>query len=510
MKNYYKSPSSKIEIISFGGDGGLVSGSCHRVNFEGSDKGSGICVDYGLFQGRDERSARGERWNFTRVGDIAHGLTDILITHTHIDHTGRIPMVYKAGLTPRILATETTAIFMKPMLQNSALIQAREHLPNRLYDEFDVDKTLRYLKVVKPYVKVPIGQKNSQITAEFLPNGHVMGANSILIRTTNGDHQEQNILFTGDMGKPQQSLCGGYLDQVAKYPHDPIHILVVESTSFTREPISFEEKRTNLLNEINNVWRNGGNPLLPVLSFHRFQEILEMLHNSQGELIPDDCQIFIDAPLGMTLLDKFKKLSPEQLSNQYGDEADFYKNEDESFGRFNLKNLTVINSHEDSINLDKKLAGYPGKAIIIASGGMGEHGRSVNYLRGYFCKNPKNVVLFTCFQADGTKGAALVHHENVLNGRTKGAKVIKVDGFTSHISGPSETFAFLERFNLTKLETILITHGKNSARSAMMTEFQNRGYKANIILPNLNQKIEIIGQSANTSPYNFSSRSGRL
>jgi len=490
MKNFSESKRpTNIEIESLGGDGGMVTGSCHRININNSS----VSVDYGLFQGKyEERSERGERRNFTPPRDIAYGLTDVLITHTHIDHTGRLPMIYKAGFTPRILATETTAIFMKPMLDNSAQIQGRENPQNQLYDQFDVEKTLRYLKVIEPFKEVSIGQKYSKITAEFLPNGHVMGANSILIRNTNKDSNKQNILFTGDMGKPWQSLCGGYLDQAAKYPNDPINVLVVESTNFLKEPISFEEKRTNLLNEIKNTWKNGGNPLLPVLSFHRFPEILEMLHNSQEELDPSgDYQIIIDAPLGVALLKRFKKLAPGELSNQYGDEADFYKTIEESMERFNLEKTTIINSHEDSINSDQRYAEYRGKVIIIASGGMGEHGRAVNYLRGEFGKNPKNTILFSCHQVDGTKGASLVHCKNIPSGKTKGAKVKKIDGFTSHISGPTETFDFLERFNLKKLETVIITHGKDVARTAMANEFKTRGYGANIILPKLNQKVEI-------------------
>jgi len=476
------------EIESLGGDGGLVTGSCHKLKIKPD---SDVVIDYGLFQGRkEERSDRGERRNFTPTKDIAHGVTHILVTHSHIDHTGLLPKIFRAGFTPKILATETTAVFMETMLYNSAKIQSHENIQNRLYDEFDVNKSLRHLYIVDPFTEIPIGQKHSNNTAEFLPNGHVMGANSIIVRT--GDkEQKQNILFTGDMGKPQQSLCGGYLDQVSKYPGDPINVLVVESTNFNKEPITFSEKRTNLLNGIKNVWKNGGNPLLPTLSFHRLQEIMEMIHNSQEDHLLEDCQIFIDAPLGISLLDNFKELNIDQLSLDYGDIQNYYQSKKASKARFNLKNVTVIDSHEESLINDEYLADYSGRCIIIASGGMGEHGRAVNYLRGKFCQNPKNAILFTCHQVDGTKGAAMVHYENIPKGKSKGARVIKIEGFTSHISGPTETFDFLERFNLDKLSTVIITHGKDTARKAMAGEFQRRGYDCNIVLPNLNQKVTI-------------------
>jgi metallo-beta-lactamase family protein len=353
-----------------------------------------------------------------------------------------------------------------------------------------VDNTLRHVVIVKPFREINIGEKYSRTTVQFLPNGHVMGSNSILIKTQ-GDSGNANILFTGDMGKPHQSLCGGYLDQASQYPNDPIDVLVVESTNFLREPISFREKQANLLNEIQNVWKNGGNPLLPTLSFHRFQEIIEILHNNQGKLIPEDCKIFIDAPLGMTLLEDFKELDPDQLTRRFGDEANYYKTIEESLARFNIRNVTIINSHEDSIRNDEALANYRGKAIIIASGGMGGYGRAVNYIHGKFGQNPQNTILFTCYQVEGTEGAALVRRENASKNGRKGARVIKVEGFTSHISGPKETFAFLNRFNLGNLRTVIITHGKDEARQAMAAEFRRKEYRGEVILPVLNQRIKV-------------------
>jgi len=473
------------EIVFFGGVEDMITGSCYRVN----SRDSAICVDYGMFQGRyEERSPRGGRRNFTPPGTMVRGVQDVLITHAHIDHTGRLPMVFRAGFTPTVFATEETAIFMEPLLYNSADIQAKQHPENRLYARADVDETLKHLKVVEPFDEFPVGQRRSNLTAELLPNGHVMGASSIFVRV-----ERQNVLFTGDMGKPHQSLCGGYLYQVAQYPHDPVHVLVVESTSSNREPVTFSEKRTAFLNAIQDAWKNKGNPVLPTLSFHRFQEIIEMLTNSQHEgLIPPDCRIFIDAPLGMTLLDIFKELRPDQLTRRYGDDPNYYKTDAQSLARFDLKNVTVINSHEDSVRHASATAIYSGKSITIASGGMGEYGRVANYLQGDFASNPNNVVVFTCYQVAGTRGNSMLHGESIPGSESKRkAKVVQINGFTSHISGPSETFDFLDRFNLGSLETVIITHGNAQARSAMAQEFKSRGYGNNIVLPSLDQRIQI-------------------
>ena len=475
------------ELIFLGGVGGHVTGSCNRLNA----KNLSILVDCGLFQGKkDERSDKGERRNFAPT-DFAHGVSDVLLTHAHIDHSGLIPRIFKNGFQPNIVVPEVTAQFLETLLYNSAKIQENEHPENRLYETKDVDNTLRRLKIVKPFEIFPIGQKHSKYSAEFLTNGHVMGASSIFINSLGEDGHKQNILFTGDMGKPHQSLCDGYLAYSSNYPTDQVHVLIAESTNFSKEPVSFEDKKNSLINEIKKTWEEGGTPLIPSLSFHRLQEILEILHNSQGNLLPKDCQIYLDAPLGVELLNIFQKLNPEELTNRYGDDPDFYKNTMDSLNRFSVNNLKIINTHQDSLLNDQKFADSSGHAIIIASGGMGEHGRIVNYLHGSFSENPKNSILFTCHQVEGTKGESISRYENLVRNNKKGARVKKLDKFTSHISGPKETFGFLNRFNMSDLQVVIINHGNDTSREAMAKEFKSRGFDGKIILPKLSQKVGI-------------------
>ena len=482
----FESSKDQISIESFGGTGGLITGSCHRVTIS---KDFAILIDSGMYQGKfEERSERGERRNLTPMKNIAAGVTDVLETHIHIDHIGRLPKIYKDGFTPTILATEVTTSFMEAVLLNSAEIQEEKNSQEKLYDKWDVDKTLRHIKTVKPFRKIDIGRKNSHLTAEFLPNGHVMGSSSIIVR----EHSKNTtILFTGDMGKANQSLCGGYKDFINDYPNDQIDILMTESTNFDKKPVNFEEKKKKFLESIQNTWENGGNPVLPTLSFHRTPELMKLINNCQknGEL-PSDLKMIIDAPYAMELLEITKRIGSKYLSKGYGDNPNFYKTDEESISRFDLKNLTIIGSHKESVYTDKEMAEYKGKAIIIASGGMGGFGRSENYLHGDFAKNPKNTILFNCFQVPGAEGSELTKNEETITRYKKtGARISKLEGFTSHISGPEETFDFLERFNFKRLKKIIITHGKDSSRIAMAEEFKKRGYDAEIILSQIRQII---------------------
>ncbi|MFA7676221.1 MAG: MBL fold metallo-hydrolase, partial [Candidatus Shapirobacteria bacterium] len=337
MTRVESSKRNNIIIESFGGTGGCITGSCHRVTINNSTK---FLVDSGMYQGKfEERSKEGIKRNFQPMKNVASEVKNVLETHVHIDHIGRLPMIFKDGFTPTVLASELTAELMEPVLLNSAEIQESKPPQERLYDRWDVDKTLRHIKGVKPFKMVEIGQN---ITAEFLLNGHIFGGSSIFIRNHSSD---KNIFFTGDMGKPYQSLCGGYKEYVNFYPKDPISILMVESTNFERQPISFKEKKKKFLEEIYKVWEGGGNPVFPTLSFHRTPELMELIYNCKknGEL-PKDLITTVDAPYAMKLIYRTIDLGPKYLSRRYGDDPFFYKTEESSMDRFDLENLRIIGS----------------------------------------------------------------------------------------------------------------------------------------------------------------------
>jgi predicted metal-dependent RNase len=217
---------------------------------------------------------------------------------------------------------------------------------------------------------------------------------------------------------------------------------------------------------------------LPTLSFHRAQEIIEMIHyNQDNGGLPSNSKVIIDAPLAEKVLENFKNLDPGVLSSNYGEDTNYYKTDEESRSRFNLNNSTSIKTHEASIASSKALYEKPNtNAIILASGGMGGYGRAVNYLRGDFSRNPKNSIIFSCYQVEGTEGANLVKR---INHGDK-ARVVKIEGFTSHIAG-EEVFKFLGRFNLENLKNIIIVHGKDKTREKMAEAFYRRKYPQPIL-----------------------------
>lgn len=469
-------------ITSYGAVGGLVTGSCHI--YESRD--SRINVDFGLFQGKlEERDQNDKSRNLQDIGPMVRGSSEILLTHTHIDHIGRLPLVFKAGFRPTVYADKRTVKFMEPMLMDSAKIQMRNDRKNPLYDYDDVEETLRHVKGVEPFCRIPVGQKHSKITAEFLPNGHVMGACAILLRD-----KGENTLFTGDIGKSDQLLCGGYDDFCNQYPEDPIHNLVVESTCFRNEPINFEMRKREIINGINQAFGGGGSVLIPVLSFSRSQEIREIIHNAMrsGEII-NDALVVIDAPLGEKITKVFREDLGDYLTLRYGDNDHFYKTKKESLSRFDFENMLVVGSHQESIETDKMISRRK-KVIIIASGGMLENGRSVNYFKGLFCQNTRNHILLTCHQVEGTKGAKLLSNPESVE-EIK-AKVVALKGNSSHATGPEEIKGFIDKFNIRGAKTVLIGHGNEQSRKSFAADLEfGKLLEAEIILPRIGQAIAI-------------------
>ena len=474
----------EMRLISFGGTGGLVTGSCHIIE-RGCEK---VMTDFGMFQGKNEiYNNRGELRDLDHFSEIIRGVSHVLYTHVHMDHGGRIPYIYDSGFTPTVLTLEPTKVFSRIMWEDSVKIQTRENKRTpQLCTQKGVDLALRHTEIVEPFEEVEIGSRHSKLTAKFIPNGHVMGSASLVI---NDERLGVSLLFTGDMGKPHQYLGGGYEDLIPRFPSEPINAMFVESTCFEGEPMTSIENNQEMLGFIKETWDRGGVPVIAVLSFHRSHERIETIHNLQesGE-IPDDCDVFIDAPLAMKLLGAMKDLGPRYLGNNFGDILDFYKTKEESEARFNLKHLTIIETHEDSIRIAKMLSHYGKKAIVIASGGMGNKGRSINYLGGPFNQNPNNSFIFTCHQVSGTPGAEWLKQPNNPNR----AKKYFLRGNTSHISGPEQTFGFLERFNLDDLWTVSIGHGDESSRTAMLRDFRKRGYQnTDVLTPKIGEVIRI-------------------
>lgn len=459
----------QLSITSYGGVGGQVSGSCHVLESRCGKKRNKIVIDCGITQGREDLSIL---YDYTKssedmVGEIWEGSEASVMTHYHADHGSGFPTAFAHGFKPTIHTTEITRKFIQQIWPHSVMVEDKGEAENCSYGFYEVKRALAYTKSVEVFQEMPI-TRDKNISALFCLNGHIPGSSSIIVREKLSG---KNILFTGDIGRPNQSLTGGYNRYSSKYPYNiPIHVAVIESTCYLGKSVPLRERVSFLRKEILDTFARGGNILMPCIG-DRYMQILEMIHNSE---LPQDIKFFRDGPYLDMIYSAYDGLGAEYFTNRYGDNPFYYKTIADSRSRFNLKNFSQIDKHVTSQANAKRLANHPERAIIFASGGMGENGRVCNYFDNGFMENPKNTYIASCHQVDGTVGSNLLKAYNQPGYR--GARIVQLEGLSSHATGPEEIFGFLGRFNLEELEIINIVHGnKFSVKSMEMgirqTEF---------------------------------------
>lgn len=474
----------KFSIESHGAAGGIVTGSLHKLRHREST----IVVDAGIFQGKyDAFLPSGKSRNTEDLGNIKN-VADILLTHAHADHVARLPLFYKKNCSPRTLTTEMTRELMEIILKDSAKIQKDQ---DKLYTCEDVDEVLRHVSTIKMGKQIKVGNKHDHLTALWTYNGHIPGSASIIIEKGG---VRGGILFSGDIGKEIQPICGGWGESKERdYPKDlPIKALWTESTSFDRESVNFDEKYEQFLGSINKILKDGGSVVIPAISMQRNQEIVEIIRYAQenGD-ISDNTKIYKDAPLASKFEETYVEDADLFMTSRFGNDPEFYKNSASSKKRFELKNCQQVNSNKESVGISRSLLANNQNSIIVTSGGMLGFGRVRNYIDGDFGANPKNGIILTCYQVEGTEGRRLTDQGYLINKNgSRGAKIEHLNVFTGHVSGETDTFKYLNRFDLSQLELIGIIHGNDNNRKKMAEAFKEKGYPARVVLPEIGEIIE--------------------
>ncbi len=370
--------------IKFHGAAGTVTGCC----FEISGAGKTILVDCGLFQGT--RSL--EKLNYEPLPFDVGKIDAIILTHAHLDHSGRLPCLYNHGFKPPTYCTAPTADILKPLLLDSAKLQAasverrnrradRAGLPPfyPLYTGPDITKLMKNINAVDYCEQVDLG---NGVSFRLWDARHIIGSASAEISIAG-----QRLMISGDIGSGSAICCAGL--ELGGYNH-----IICEATygARNREETLISERREALANFVEGTLKSGGNLLIPAFAVERTQVILEdfLALLDSGRLPP--INIFLDAPLA-------QKVTQAML--KYRDNgADLLKR----------PNIRFVQSVAESKQLNQ-ITGV----VIIAGSGMCEGGRIRHHLVRNLPKRQSRV-LFTGFQVAGTLGA-------VLTGGTKMARI---------------------------------------------------------------------------------------
>ena len=397
--------------ITFLGAARTVTGS----NFLVEGAGKKFLVDCGMWQGKAEQEMENDQEFEFNPTDIDF----VLLTHAHIDHSGRIPKLYKEGFRNKVYAHKATCDLCALMLPDSGHIQETEsEWKNRkrmrrgekpippIYTAEEAAKCLEIFEAVQ-YDKII--EITPEIHVRFNDAGHMLGS-SIIELWVREDGKETKTVFTGDLGNNDIPLLSP-LTMI-----EDTDYLVMESTYGSRLHVKNEQKAEIFLNVVSETLDNGGTVVIPSFAVGRTQEILYELNKLKEEKEDEEfirkykilmkTPVYVDSPLAISAtevfsdnMDLFDEETKEEMAK--GDNP------------LEFPGLQFTKTADES----KALNEDPRASIIISASGMCEVGRIKHHLK-HNLWNPKSTILFVGYQAPGTLGY------NIVNG----AKTVKIFG----------------------------------------------------------------------------------
>ena len=450
--------------LSFYGADRCVTGSCHCLEVNGKR----ILVDCGLQQGRDEVDN-------TALPFHPGSIDAVLVTHAHIDHSGRIPMLIKNGFQGKIITTRLTADLLDIMLQDSAHIQEQDaEYQNRknkragrpeiepIYTVADALRVREFVQTCEYGQDVPVVDG---VTAQFIDAGHLLGSASIRLICREGD-EERTIVFSGDIGNVDQPII-----------RDPqfftsADYVLTESTYGDRNHTEVWSYTDELAEIIDETLGKGGNVVIPSFAVGRTQELLYFIREikDQGlvKSVPD-FPVYIDSPLAKAATTVF-------CGDLHGylDEAALELVKDGTH-MFSFPNLHLVETTEESrmLNLDKT------PKIIISASGMCDAGRIRHHLKHNLWR-ANSAVVFVGFQSPGTLGRKLLDGaESVkLFGEEIAvkAKVVNFQGLSSH-ADHDHLIEWIKAFD-PKPAHVFVVHGDADVAPVFADELCSLGFSA--------------------------------
>ena len=426
--------------ITFLGAAGTVTGSKYLV-----DAGSGrVLVDCGLFQGLKRLRER----NWQRPPTDLKSVEAVVLTHAHLDHTGYLPVLARGGFRSPVYCTRATRDLLKILLPDSARIQEEEaeyanrrgfskHRPARpLYTVEDAETALRLLRPVEWSAGV---EPVKGITVHFSPAGHLLGAASVLLETAN-----ERILFSGDLGRPDDPMMRA---PAARPEADAI---VIESTYGNRRHAAVDAE-AEAGEAIARALERRGVVVVPAFAVGRAQLLLHFIARLKARGAIADVPVFLNSPMAT------------DVTRIYHEHRSDHRLTDEE-----CKTMCTAARFVNTVEESKSLNERQGPMIIVSASGMAAGGRVVHHLKA-FAPDPKNMILFTGYQAAGTRGAAIVNGAEQI--RIHGgwvpvrAEVVQLHGTSGHAD--CDQLAAWLRGGAAAPRRVFVTHGEPESADAL-------------------------------------------
>jgi len=435
-----------------------VTGSCHLLEAAGKR----IIVDCGQFQGGEHSYDRStEPFPFD-----PRSIDAVVLTHGHLDHIGRLPLLVKEGFEGPIYATAETREIGRLILADAAHVmyeeygwrkrkaarQGREIPP----PPYAVEDALLAVDQFAPPVayESPTSLGNG-LSLTLRNAGHVLGSAFVEFEEKrNGSGK--SVVFSGDLGYRGRQV----MPDPAACP--PCDVVVSESTYGDRPHRPVEESRQEFAEAIKEALRRGGNVVIPSFALERTQEVLYYLHEmwDAGE-IPSNCHIFLDSPLAISITEAYERhlrdLNPRLV-------ASLDRGEDP----FGFPGVEFTPSVEDS----RAINSWPSGSIIIAGSGMANGGRVIHHLRHNLWREDSSVI-FAGYQAIGTPGRAIV--DGARSVKIMGeeiavrARIYTINGLSAH----ADSRGIIDWLRGSGNADVFLVHGEPDSLDALATAIRD-------------------------------------
>ncbi len=463
-----------MELGFHGADRG-VTGSCHLVECGGIR----ILVDCGLFQGGRELDEE----NRKPFGFDPANIDFLLLTHAHLDHCGRIPLLVKEGFRGRIITTAATRELAKLVLLDAANLQEKEAewrarkalrhghrqpAAEPLYTVLDVLDTLDFFDGVANY-RQPL-EIGGNIRVTFFDAGHILGSASVLLELEE-EGRRHRLLFSGDLGYGNRAILRN-----PDHP-PPADTVVMETTYGNRLHKALKPSIDELYSAVLDTFRRGGNVIIPTFALERAQEILYYLREGvEQQILPASLQVFLDSPMAISATEIFRR-HPECFDRET---STLFENGRDPFW---MPGLHFTRDTADSMALNQ----VHGGAVIMAGSGMCTGGRVRHHLKHNLWRGESSVV-FVGYAARGTLARRIID----------GAKTVKlfgeeipvkaaihtIGGFSAHADA-DELYDWYKKTGRPAL-TVLV-HGEEEAMAA----FAQKLGDTKVVMPEMGERLTL-------------------
>jgi metallo-beta-lactamase family protein len=462
-----------MKITMIGAAGGEVTGSAYMIQ-TGKTR---VLVDCGMFQG----GKKSESLNRPPIRPNSR-LDAVLLTHGHLDHTGRLPLLAQLGYRGPVFATPATIDMSALIIRDSAKIQSqdaarqnrrleREGKPLRepLYETAEAEQIISQMKSV-PYAKpVPVAEG---VQATWVEAGHMLGSASIKL-TVEEDGREKSVIFSGDLGPKGVPI----LRDFETFQH--ADLVFLESTYGDRDHRPFADTVEEFVRAVKDAVASGGKILVPTFAIGRAQLLIGLLGWIFRHKRVAPFPIFLDSPMAI------------EATKIYGKHRELFDDDMKRFiSEHPLRDDLVTLKVTATANQSKKINEHKGPCLILAGAGMCNAGRIVHHLKHNLWREQTHV-LFVGYQALNSLGRRIVDRQPVV--RIHGEQVIvraqihTLGGFSAH-AGQKDLLNWLSTIAPSKPQVIL-THGEDGPRNSLGQQVQKR-FGLRTLMPQMGEVVE--------------------